>query len=1098
MRWTWLCSALALCFSVNGCGAAGLGLPKGPASVDFARRHQHLGLRENNGGQRGLLQAVNSPGLEVESSSGLEQSPIAAEGPAGAQPDALRLHSAIQAGLSRRVKSLLKKGADPNLDVSGTPPLWRAAIRNESAIVAMLLDFGADVNGLNSNGSTALYAAAQEGHVGIVQALLDSGADVDILSKWGSSALIVAASQGHADVVSALLEGGADFQKRTTEFQQSALFVAAANGYPQCVLALLEGRGEEMIDVPDVNGATPLYAACFQGQLASVDALLASKPDVDKVNEGGSGPLHAASANCFPKVVASLMDAGAQRGIRNLKGQRPMDVVCLAQPAAAKRRVSIQSILMPLMIAVLDDDSAEVQRLIQAGEDANGVASDGSTLLQLAVHRGSVRVVDALLAGSADSSVRDDDGRTPLHVAAGNSSTEIVAALLESGTDVNSLTSDRSTALHIAAQNNDAAIVEALVPFDPDPNIQDDAGRTPLHLAAQAGSPRIVQTLLDLGADPNIEDGEGHTPQFVAVDNEHVEVAELLKMAGKGTAVFSPAQVQSSDEEGRDRSLVAIGEPNIFKSNTNSSVAAWLIPLIVVPIIAVPAAWVFIKIVKRCNLDYLESCDVRTKRRAENSHGPDRNVAPQPHVQGYVNGVVSLSRGKRSEHWSPRDQTASRGGSAITSDGRPPLGGSKLTTDAAQGIFGSRTWSGDDDTRTASTASNLVSSQFDTPGSKFGGRVYNGTSNIFPPIYSDCAAIDDVLRGHERPLRSNVLFTDSDGCCSMTESSIAGSSSRHGQMRGSQRGGSGVRSMSVASWLPSEGSQVGTSRADGEFGSEDAADSGSPPSFCTVQPPLKGLTGCMGLAAQNHTGVNQPPLPVAEDMLSPHGRVATIDEGTEDGEMSTSHTRATLTEVSQALGGIPSPVTPPEQQAHSVKRSISDVSSQWSPLAVHQLIVADVGYASDDSVSSFGEESRGGTGTSIQTHVPHWPLRSVSIYISGDASCSDASMRSSEGQMIRQESNTSGVSPQSAQSRMGRQGSNTSGLSLYSAHSQMLTQGSGSTNEQSVHSPTESSSRESPHSASDNPSSEECQPSRQGSMVIHVQQEFSSLPVGDI
>ena len=89
---------------------------------------------------------------------------------------------AAKTGNAARIRELL--GADPSLigakDTDGSTPL-HCAVWKGHAIVALLLDAGADVNVHNHNGhwgTTPLHAAAHGNRAAIARLLIEHGADI--------------------------------------------------------------------------------------------------------------------------------------------------------------------------------------------------------------------------------------------------------------------------------------------------------------------------------------------------------------------------------------------------------------------------------------------------------------------------------------------------------------------------------------------------------------------------------------------------------------------------------------------------------------------------------------------------------------------------------------------------------------------------------------------------------------------------------------------------------------------------------------------------------------------------------------------------------
>jgi len=85
--------------------------------------------------------------------------------------------------------------------------LFEAARAGDAALVASLLDKGADVNAKFRYGTTALFKAAERGHAKVVKVLLDRGADATIRDTfYQATAMTWALDHDHADVVALLLD----------------------------------------------------------------------------------------------------------------------------------------------------------------------------------------------------------------------------------------------------------------------------------------------------------------------------------------------------------------------------------------------------------------------------------------------------------------------------------------------------------------------------------------------------------------------------------------------------------------------------------------------------------------------------------------------------------------------------------------------------------------------------------------------------------------------------------------------------------------------------------------------------------------------------
>jgi len=108
------------------------------------------------------------------------------------RPRAVPLVEAVRHGQPAVVAVLLEAGADPNrADSGGCTPLIAAVESNDPTMVTRLLDSGADPNlRVGRESATALQRAAYRGAIEVVQLLLEHGADPQSVLDKGVASLI--------------------------------------------------------------------------------------------------------------------------------------------------------------------------------------------------------------------------------------------------------------------------------------------------------------------------------------------------------------------------------------------------------------------------------------------------------------------------------------------------------------------------------------------------------------------------------------------------------------------------------------------------------------------------------------------------------------------------------------------------------------------------------------------------------------------------------------------------------------------------------------------------------------------------------------------
>ena len=237
----------------------------------------------------------------------------------------------------------------------------------------------------------------------------------------------------------------------------------------------------------------------------------------------------------------------------------------------------------PLFKAVADNDVEKVRALAAFDPQLNSAnRRDGKSLLTQAVARGSLQMVEMLLALGADANVRNSSGDTPLTsitstatpeltkhliaagarinardnsgqsalmIAAGTSSVRVVKELINAGANVNARDSSGENCLFSAARNNDPETIILLLESGVDANVRNDDGDNALMVAAAAGSFETFRTLYQRGVSRNLENEDGQTLLMLAVSNEDPRIAKMLIEAG--------ADVNAKDKFGNTPLMLA-------------------------------------------------------------------------------------------------------------------------------------------------------------------------------------------------------------------------------------------------------------------------------------------------------------------------------------------------------------------------------------------------------------------------------------------------------------------------------------------------------------------------------------------------------------
>lgn len=193
-----------------------------------------------------------------------------------------------------------------------------------------------------------------------------------------------------------------------------------------------------------------------------------------------------------------------------------------------------------LDVAVAKNNLQMINLLLNYGANVNIPINYGETPLAKAVGRKNLPMVKFLLAHGAD--VKKDENA--LHAIIYQDNLEMVELLISHGADI-----DGRTLLYTAVVNGDELtstnerIVKLLLAHGADVNAQNKEGNTPLYgalLTSQKNKKNIVKLLLAHGADINIKNRSGVTPLYSIVGDlsyTDKEVVELILPKGANVNV---------------------------------------------------------------------------------------------------------------------------------------------------------------------------------------------------------------------------------------------------------------------------------------------------------------------------------------------------------------------------------------------------------------------------------------------------------------------------------------------------------------------------------------------------------------------------------
>jgi len=415
--------------------------------------------------------------------------------------------------------------------VTGMTALAHAAARGNHECVNELVQFQneeeacASVAHIDRFHRTPLHHAVNSGNLDTVKAVMAS----QMAEKWlysrddtGRFAVEYACTLPFPDIAMYLVKLMQMMEtkdgSRTKLRDMFLLHEAICADRAQFASMIIDTLGTDSVNVPDLDGLTPLHRCSTEGCLV---LLLehGAQPNVP-AGESKWTPLHfACSLRSRASLVPHLIAGGADPTALTVEGKTP------------------------LFLAVEYRNSEAVQYLLKDPRvNVNSVVpSTGMTPLLAAMEVGDWNSATMLSDAGADFKAVDIRGENCLHKACSvkppYSSLRCCELAVAKGVPVNEpdTTIHKHTPLHIAALNGNGEAVTCLVARSH--SLMDQLngdGFSPLHLSVLSNQERVMAILLRLGARADIQTRDDHfTPLLFAIRMCRLNLVRVLLFAAK-------------------------------------------------------------------------------------------------------------------------------------------------------------------------------------------------------------------------------------------------------------------------------------------------------------------------------------------------------------------------------------------------------------------------------------------------------------------------------------------------------------------------------------------------------------------------------------
>lgn len=207
------------------------------------------------------------------------------------------------------LREYLELGDVNKVNERGISLLHAAILFNNSEIFNLLLENYIDINIKDNNGQTPAHYCVMNNRIGFLKMLIRHNANLTIKDYLGESPLYKACLLGKENMISLLLET-LSFDIYEKNSKDETIFMALVRSRNLDLLNKIN-LDEEIVNMPNYQGETPLHIAAKAGDLSVVNYLISNKAFIHAKTNQGETPIFYAIRGQNLDVVDLLLKHGA-------------------------------------------------------------------------------------------------------------------------------------------------------------------------------------------------------------------------------------------------------------------------------------------------------------------------------------------------------------------------------------------------------------------------------------------------------------------------------------------------------------------------------------------------------------------------------------------------------------------------------------------------------------------------------------------------------------------------------------------------------------------------------------------------------------------